>query len=153
MSNTYTQLYIQLVFAVKFREALITESIRDGLQKFLTGIAQNNKHKMLAVYCMPDHTHVLVGLHPTQSISGLAADLKSNSSRWLNETKQIRHQFNWQEGYGAFSYHKSRLPGMINYVLTQNEHHKKKSFRDEYLGLLNEFDIGYDEKYLFTWLE
>ncbi len=153
MPNTYTQLYIQLVFAVQHRDALIHENIRDELQKYMTGIAQAHKHKMLAIYCNPDHTHVLVGLHPTQSLSSLANEMKSNSSRWLNESKRLNFNFKWQDGYGAFSYHKSLLDTIVKYVRNQKEHHKNKSFREEYLELLKEFDIDFDDRYLFTWVE
>ena len=153
MPNTYTQLYIQLVFAVQHRDALIKESFREELQKYITGIAQNKKHKMLAVYCMPDHTHVFLGLHPNQSISSIANDLKTNSSKWINENKFTKFKFHWQEGYGGFSYHKSRLSSLVNYIRTQPEHHAKKSFKEEYLDLLKEFDIDFNDQYLFEWLE
>ena len=153
MPNTYTQLYIQLVFAVQHRKALIHENIRDELQKYITGIAQAHKHKMLAIYCNPDHTHVLVGLNATQSLSSLANVMKSNSSCWLNETKRLNSHFNWQDGYGAFSYHKSQLDMIVKYVRNQKEHHKNTCFKEEYLELLKEFNIDYDDRYLFTWLE
>src|SRR5688500_9801173 len=107
MPNTYTQLYIQFVFAVLNRDALIKDPIREEIQKYISGIVKNNHHKLLAIYCMPDHAHVFIGLNPKQSISSLANDLKSNSSRWINSEKLCKHHFNWQEGYGAFSYHKS----------------------------------------------
>jgi REP element-mobilizing transposase RayT len=153
MPNTYTQLYIQFVFAVQHRDALITEPNREEIQKFFTGIARNNKHKMLAIYCNPDHAHVFVGLNPNQSISDLANDLKSNSSRWINQEKLCKFHFNWQNGFGAFSYHKSRISGLCNYINNQKEHHKKRSFKEEYLDLLKEFDVDYDEKYLFEFFE
>ncbi|MEP6792715.1 MAG: IS200/IS605 family transposase [Saprospiraceae bacterium] len=153
MANTYTQLYIQFVFAVKYRQALIGESIRIEVEKYITGITQNKGHKMLALYCMPDHTHIFVGLNPNQSISSLAGDIKSNSSRWINKEKMCMYEFNWQEGFGAFSYHKSRLATIGNYIYNQPEHHKKQSFKDEYLGLLKEFEVEYNQVYLFDFFD
>lgn len=149
MPNTYTQLYIQFVFAVQNRDAMITEAIRNDVQKYITGIATKKEHKMLALYCMPDHTHIFVGLNPSQSISSLAGDLKSNSARWLNQEKLCKFEFNWQEGFGAFSYHKKMISTIGNYIYNQADHHKKESFKKEYLGLLKEFDVSYNEAYLF----
>ena len=153
MPNTYTQLYIQLVFAVQNREALISENIRKEIQKYITGIANNNKHKMLAIFCMPDHAHVFVGLNPNQSISKLANDLKSNSSKWINKEKLCKFHFNWQEGYGAFSYHKSMISTIGNYINSQNIHHKNRTFKEEYNELLKEFDVEFDEQYLFKFFD
>ena len=153
MPNTYTQLYIQLVFAVRFREALVNESLREPLQKYLTGIATQHGHKMLAVYCMPDHTHVFVGLNPVQSISQLANALKANSSRWINSENFCRVRFQWQQGYGAFSYHKELIPVVARYIINQKEHHRQRSFRKEYLEFLKEFDIAFDDQYLFDFFE
>ena len=153
MPNTYTQLYIQFVFAVKHRDALITESLREPVQKYITGIVQNNRHKLLSIYCMPDHTHVFLGLNPAQSISSLAADMKSNSAKWINSEKLCKFHFNWQDGYSAFSYHKDLIPVIGKYVDNQKEHHKKKTFREEYLDLLREFDVEYDDRYLFEFFE
>ena len=151
MANTYTQLYIQIVFAPKYRQNLIREEIREELQKYITGIVQNRKNKMLAIYCMPDHVHILVGLNPDVSISSLARDIKANSSKFINENKLIKGKFSWQEGFGAFSYSKSAYPAVINYINNQPEHHRIKTFKEEYLALLAEFDIDYYEKYLFDW--
>jgi REP element-mobilizing transposase RayT len=153
MANTYTKLYIQLVFAVKHRESLIRENFRENLQMYLAGIARNNRHKLLSVYSMPDHTHIFLGLHPDQSISSLASDLKSNSSRWINSHKFTKFHFNWQDGYGAFSYHRDLVPVVGHYIDNQVEHHKKRTFREEYLDMLREFDIEFDEKYLFEFFE
>jgi REP element-mobilizing transposase RayT len=153
MANTYTQLYIQFVFAVQNREALISEINRAEIQKYITGIAQNDRHKMLAIYCMPDHAHVLIGLNPRQSISSLANDLKSNSSKWINREKLSKFHFNWQDGYGAFSYHKSRISAIGNYINNQQLHHKKQNFREEYLDLLKEFDVDFNDQYLFEFFE
>jgi REP element-mobilizing transposase RayT len=153
MANTYTQLLIQYVFAAKHRQALINENMRPSVQKFITGIATNNGHKLLAIYCMPDHSHILLGLNPKQSVSDLARDIKANSSKWINENKLTPHVFNWQEGYGAFSYAKSQLDRVVKYILQQPEHHKKKTFREEYLDFLREYNVEYDDRYLFNWLE
>jgi REP element-mobilizing transposase RayT len=153
MPNTYTQLYIQFVFAVQHRKAMIQEPIREEIHRYLTGIANNNGHKMLAVYCMPDHAHIFVGLNPNQSISSLANDLKSNSSKWINEKKLFRYKFNWQNGYGAFSYHKGMLSTICQYIETQPEHHQKWSFQDEYLNLLREFDVDFNDHYLFEFFD
>jgi REP element-mobilizing transposase RayT len=153
LPNTYTQLYIQFVFAVKHRDSLVKESFRESLQKYITGIVKNNRHKLLSIYCMPDHTHVFLGLNPTQSIASLAADLKSNSSKWINSEKLCKFHFNWQDGYGAFSYHKNLVPTVGQYIDTQADHHKKRSFREEYLDLLREFDVEYNEQYMFEFLD
>ena len=152
MADTYTQLYVQFVFAVKYRESLIAEHFREEVQKYITGIVQNNRHKMYTIHCMPDHTHVFVSMNPNQSVSSLVNDMKSNSSRWINERKFCKHQFNWQNGFGAFSYHKQMAPAIVDYVINQKEHHQKTSFRDEYLSLLKEFEIDFQEKYLFDFL-
>ena len=129
------------------------ENVRSSVQKYISGIATNIGHNMLAIYCMPDHCHILVGLNPKQSISDLARDIKSYSSRWINENKFTTHEFNWQEGYGGFSYSKSQLDRVVNYILKQPDHHKKKSFKEEYLDFLREFNVEYDDRYLFDWLE
>lgn len=153
MANTYTQILIQYVFAVKNRESLIKETIRPEIEKYIAGIIRNNNHVLLAQFCMPNHCHILVGLNPKQSISDLARDIKSNSSKWINENKLIPFKFQWQEGYGAFSYSKSQLDAVYNYILNQKEHHKKKSFKAEYLDFLKKFNIDYNNKYLFEWIE
>jgi REP element-mobilizing transposase RayT len=152
MANTYTQLLIQLVFAVKHREAQIHEDIRESLEKYLAGIIQNNKHKLLAIYCMPDHCHILVGLHPGQSISDLVRDVKASSAKWLNENNYTRSKFNWQEGYGAFSYSKRQLDVVVNYILNQPRHHRKKTFKEEYIDFLKKFNVEHDNRYLFDWI-
>lgn len=149
MANTYTQLYNQFVFAVKNRKALIDSSWRDELCKYITGIVQNHKHKLIAIYAMPDHIHIFVGMKPTQSISDLLKEIKSHSSKWINENNFCSGKFEWQEGYGAFSYSHSQLSNVVNYINNQEEHHRKKSFRNEYINLLNEFQIDYRDNYIF----
>jgi REP element-mobilizing transposase RayT len=153
MPNTYTQIHIHFVFAVKNRLALIDESIRNRVEKYVTGIVQNFGHKLLAVYCMPDHAHLFIGFRPDQSISDLMREIKSKSSEFMNKEKLTKEKFNWQEGYGAFSYSHSHVENVIDYVLIQPEHHKKKTFKEEYLEFLKKFEIPYEEKYLFNWIE
>lgn len=153
VANTYTQIYIQLVFAVQGRQHLVSESIRELLQQYLTGIVRSCKHKPLAIYCMPDHTHLLVGLHPDQSIADLVQQLKGNSSKWINENHLLPGRFEWQRGYGSFSYSRSQLDSVANYIMTQPEHHRKFSFREEYLKFLKRFEVEYEPRYLFDWNE
>lgn len=153
MPNTYTQLLIHLVFAVKNREALINENIRPDIEKYIAGIIKNNNHVLLTQYCMSDHCHILIGLNPNQSISDLVREIKSNSSKWINDNKHTPFKFNWQEGYGAFSYSKSQLDTVVNYILNQKEHHKKRTFKKEYLDFLEKFNIQYDDQYLFDWID
>lgn len=153
MANTYTQLYIQFVFAVKGRENLIKERFRDELEKVMCGITTNHKCKTYAIYCNPDHTHLFVRMHPTMSPSKLMEQVKSGSSKWLNEKKYIAGKFSWQDGFGAFTYSKSHIDNVVKYVLNQPEHHKKHSFKEEYLLFLQKFEIDYDEKYLFEWYD
>lgn len=153
MANTYTQLYIHLVFVVKGRENLISEKHREELEKYICGIINNKNCKPLAIYCNPDHTHILLGLHTTVSVSYIARDIKANSSRFINENRWIRGKFNWQDGFGAFSYSKSHLDNVIKYILNQPYHHKKITFREEYIDFLKKYEVKYDEKYLFDWLD
>jgi putative transposase len=152
MSNTYTQIYIQIIFAVKGRQNLISKNHREELHKYISGIVQNRNHKLLSIFCMPDHTHLLIGLKPAQSISDLVRDIKAGSSGFINEKKWVIGKFSWQEGYGAFSYSKSQLNNVIKYIQNQEEHHSCKNFREEYLEFLNEFEIVYNETYLFDWV-
>jgi len=153
MANTYTQLLVQFVFAVKHRKSKVHANIRIPLEKYITGIVQNKNHKMLAIYCMPDHCHILIGLNPDQSIADIIRDIKSNSSKWLNQQNALNSKFNWQEGYGAFSYAKSQLDVVIKYILNQAEHHHTQTFKEEYIEFLEKFNVEYDNQYLFDWLE
>ena len=153
MPNTYSQIYIQIVFTVKGRENLIKNTNREELHKLITGIIKNRNQKLLSIFAMPDHVHLLIGMKPNISISDLVRDIKAGSSKFINDKKWINGKFNWQEGYGAFSYSKSQINNVINYILNQEEHHKKETFKEEYLGFLNKFEIDYDEKYLFEWIE
>lgn len=153
MANTYTQIYIQIVFAVKGRQNLISKENRDELHKFITGIISNRGQKLFAVFAMPDHVHLLVSMSPSISISDLVRDIKAGSSKFINDKKWMTEKFNWQEGYGAFSYSKSSIDLVVKYILNQEEHHKNKSFKNEYLDFLEKFEIEYDSKYLFEWIE
>ena len=149
MANTYTQIHIQFVFAVKHRKGIIHNSFKDDLYKYITSIIQTHNHKLLAVNGMPDHIHILIGMRPTQSISDLLQDIKGSSSKWINENKFLNVKFEWQEGYAAFSYSKSSVEKVINYIKNQEEHHRRKTFKEEYLKLLEDFEIDFDERYIF----
>lgn len=153
MANTYSQIYIQIVFAVKGRENLIKETFRDELEKYICGIVNGKNQKVLAVYCVPDHTHLLLSIKPNISISDLVRDIKVNSSGLINDRKFLRSKFHWQEGFGAFSYSKSHLDNVIKYIISQPEHHQKKTFKVEYLEFLKKFEVEYDERYLFEWID
>ncbi|MBT3802572.1 MAG: IS200/IS605 family transposase [Bacteroidetes bacterium] len=153
MANTFTQIYIQSVFAVKGRESIISKSWKDELYKYITGIVQNNGHKLLAIGGMPDHIHIFYGMKPIQSISDLMQDVKGCSSKWINEKKFVKGKFQWQAGYGAFSYAHSQLDTVINYIRRQEEHHKKQSFKTEYKELLTKFNIEFDQHYTLNEIE
>lgn len=153
MSNTYTQIHIQAVFAVKHRECIILDSWKNELYKFMAGIVAHNGHKLIAINGMPDHIHILFGMRPSQSLSDLMQDIKGSSSRWINDKRFIRDKFFWQEGYGAFSYRKSELPQMIRYIENQQTHHAKETFIDEYRQMLSDFEIEYNERYIFKAVE
>lgn len=149
MSNTYSQIHIQCVFAVKYRQALIQINWKDELEKYITSIVQNKGHKTIAINSMPDHLHLLFGLRPHQSISSLMELVKGDSSEWINKKCLTSSKFNWQDGYGAFSYSKSQVPIIAEYVYNQQEHHRKIGFLEEYRKLLEEYEIAYDDRYLF----
>lgn len=153
MANTYTQIYVQIIFSVQGRKNLIKEHNREKLEKYICGIVTNNKSKPLAIYCNPDHVHILIGLHPAISISDMAKFIKASSSKWINDNNWQENKFNWQEGFGAFTYSKSQIDRVVKYILNQPEHHKKATFKEEYISFLNAFEIQYNEKYLFNWLD
>jgi putative transposase len=153
MPGTYTQIYIQVVFAVKYRENMISNEWKDDLHKYISGIIKGKGQKSIIVNGMPDHIHAFIGLKPAMSISDLVRDLKNNSSKWINENKLVKGKFSWQEGFGAFSYSMSQVENVYNYILKQEEHHKAKTFKEEYLDFLTKFEIEHEEKYLFDWLE
>ena len=148
MANTYTQIHLQIVFAVRFRAALINKTWKDELYKYMTGIVQMQKHKMIIINGVEDHVHMLIGFKPHQSLSDLIQDVKGSSSKWINDRKLTKNKFNWQQGFGAFSYSMDALPNVINYILNQEEHHKKIIFKDEYKKYLKEYEIEFDERYL-----
>jgi putative transposase len=149
MANTYTQIHIQCVFAVKFRQSLIEKEWKERLHKYITGIVQNHGHKILAINSMPDHLHLFFGFRPNQSLSDLMRIVKSESSQWINEQGFSIGTFKWQEGYGAFSYSRSHVDAVIKYVLNQEEHHKKRTFQEEFEEFLRQFEIDYEGQYIF----
>ena len=149
MANTFSQIYIQTVFAVAVRQSLIRTEFKEELQKYITGIVRKKGQKLIAINCMPDHTHVLIGLKPSIALSDLMRDVKSDSTEFIKRKNWIRGRFNWQEGFGAFSYSHSHLDSVIRYIVNQEKHQARKSFQSEYLMLLKKFDIAYDPKYVF----
>ena len=153
MANTYTQIHIQAIFAVRNRDCVISPVWQHELYKYITGIVQNNKHKLLAINGMPDHLHLMIGLRPAQSISELLQDIKRSSAMWINQKRFLKTRFSWQEGYGAFSYSKKELPNVIRYIMNQQQHHQKETFIKEYTSLLDEFEVDFDERYVFESIE
>ena len=149
MANTYTQIHIHAVFAVQNRQSLILKEWEEQLYMVISTILQGYGHKMLQINGMPDHIHILFGMRPTQSLSNLMKFVKQRSSSWINNEGISTGKFSWQEGYGAFSFNKSQLPHVIRYIQNQKVHHKKKTFQEEYQILLNEFDVDFDERYIF----
>jgi putative transposase len=153
MPNTYSQIHIQAVFAVDGRLRLIPKQHKIELEKYITGIVQGEGQKLLAVNCMPDHTHIFFGLRPQKAIADLLRVVKAESSRFVTDKDLIRGKFDWQEGYGAFSYCRREVNTIVRYVMNQEEHHRRLSFNEEYRSFLEEFQIPYDEHYLFQWIE
>lgn len=153
MANTYSQIFIQIVFAVKGRQNLISKNNREELHKYITGVVQNKDQKLLAIFCMPDHLHLFIGMKPAMLLSDLVRDIKTSSSKFITDKKWVRGKFNWQEGFGAFSYSKSHVDAVVNYILNQEEHHHVKTFREEYIELLEKFEIDYNKNYLFESIE
>jgi putative transposase len=153
MANTFTQIHIHAIFAVQNRISLISKTWEERLYQYITGIIQNHNHKLLSINGMPDHIHILFGMRPTQSLSDLMQDIKGDSSKWINENKFVEGKFSWQEGYGAFSFSKSQLSSVAVYIENQKQHHKKKTFIEEYKKILNDFNIEYDERYIFKQIE
>lgn len=153
MANTYTQIYIHVVFAVQGRQNLIPKEHKEDLHKYITGIVRNKGQKLIAINSMPDHAHVFLGVKPTIALSDLVRDIKNNSSGFINEKKWVRGKFNWQKGFGAFSYGHSQIDAVVKYILNQEKHHAKKTFHEEYVEMLKKFAVEYDEKYLFEWID
>lgn len=150
MANTYSQIHLQFVFAVKHRHSLIRVSWKEELYQYITGIVNNQGHKLLAINGMPDHVHIFIGMRPAQSVSDLMQEVKRSSSLWINQKGFVNGKFEWQEGYGVFSYSKSQVDIVVKYIDNQEEHHKKISFREEYIDFLRKFEVDYDERYIFA---
>ena len=153
MAGTYFQIYIQIVFAVKGRENLIRNQWKEELFSYIAGIIKGKEQKSIIVNGTEDHVHAFVGLKPSMAISDLVRDIKNNSTNFINEKGALRQKFCWQEGYGAFSYSESNFGKVIDYIKNQKEHHKKKTFKQEYMGFLKKFDIPFEEKYLFEFYD
>jgi putative transposase len=153
MADTYHKIYLQFIFAVKYRESLIPGQHKTDLHKYITGLVRNRNSKMLAIHCMPDHLHMLVGFNPgSMMISDFVKEIKVESNKFVNEQTWMRRKFRWQNGYGVFSYSRSQVDRMVKYILNQEEHHRKKSFKQEYLRLLKLFDVEFKEKYIFEFI-
>ena len=153
MPGTFSQVYIQIVFAVKGRENLIHKPWNDVLNRYISGIIAGKDQKPIIVNGAKDHIHAFVGLKPAMAISDLVRDIKNNSAKFVNDNRFVRGKFSWQEGYGAFSYGHSQLERVYNYILNQEEHHRTKTFKEEYIDFLKKFDVPSQERYLFEWLE
>lgn len=149
MSQTFTQVYVQIVFAVEWRQCLIEARHKEEIHKFITGIVRNDGQKLIEINSMPDHMHILVGLKPDMALSDLVRDIKANSSRFINEKGWLRGRFRWQEGFGAFSYSQSQLDSVIRYIRNQEQHHSTRTFKNEYLDILRRFDVAFDPRYVF----
>lgn len=153
MANTFSQIYIQTVFAVSNRMSLIKPAFQEDLYKYISGIVKNQGQKLISINGMADHIHILIGLKPSMALADLVRDIKADSSTHVNKNKWVRGNFSWQEGYGAFSYGHSQLDSIIRYIQNQEEHHKRRSFKNEYLTLLRKFDIAFEDKYVFDFIE
>lgn len=153
MANTFSQIYIQTVFAVSGRLSLITQNFKEELHKYITGIVRNKDQKLISINGMADHLHILIGLRPAMALADLVRDIKADSSEWVNKKKLARGKFAWQEGYGAFSYGHSQLDMIVRYIQNQEKHHRQRSFKHEYLTLLRKFDIEFKEEYVFEFME
>ncbi len=153
MARTFSQIYIQYVFTVKGRENLLLKPWRDEVFKYIAGVIKGKDQKPIIVNGMADHVHVFVGLKPSMPAADLVRDIKNNSSNFINEQKYLRGKFSWQEGYGAFSYAHSQIENVYQYIANQEEHHRKKTFREEYMDFLHKFEIEYKKEHLFEWLD
>lgn len=151
--GTFTQLYVQLVFAVQNRDAVLHDKIRSRVFQYMSGTLTDMKHKSIIVNGVSDHVHILIGMNPSISISDTVRDVKRSSSLFISRENLCRGKFSWQEGYGGFTYSRSQLDNVYQYILHQEAHHKKKTFREEYLGFLKKFEIDYDERFLFDFFE
>ncbi len=153
MAGTFSQIYIQAVFAVKGRENVLEKQWRDEVFKYMSGIIKAKSQKPIIVNGVGDHVHLFIGLKPVMALSDLIWDVKNNTSNFINEKKLVLGKFSWQEGYGAFSYSHSQINDVYQHIQNQEEHHKKRSFKEEYLTLLQDFDVPHDERHLFEWID
>ena len=153
MANTFTQIYIQAVFAVQGRQSLIHPERKDELYKYMTGIVRGQGQKLIAINGVSDHVHLLIGLKPDMALSDLVRMIKSSSSKFINEHRWVRGSFHWQEGFGGFSYGHSQLDSVIRYIQRQEHHHQGRSFKSEYMALLRKFNITFSEKYVFDFVD
>lgn len=153
MANTYTQIYIHAVFAVKGRQNLLKNPWRQEVFKYIAGIIEGKGQKSIIVNGVADHVHIFVGLKPTIAVSDLLRDVKNSSSKFINEQKFLPGKFEWQEGFGAFSYANSQVEQVYQYILNQEEHHRTKTFKEEYFAILEKFQVEFDDKYVFDWIE
>ena len=153
MSGTYSQIHIQVVFAVKGRENQLQHPWREDIFKYMSGIIKGKNQKPIIVNGLTDHVHLFIGLQPAMCLSDLVRDIKSSTSNYINDNKLVKGKFSWQGGFGAFSYSHSQLDNVYQYILNQEEHHQKKTFKEEYLEMLRKFEIEHDERYLFEWIE
>ena len=153
MPNTYTQLYAQLVFAVKGRQNLIPKNRKEELHKYISGIVAERGQKLMAVHCMPDHAHLFVGFLPTIALSDLVHDVKRATSLWIKDQQMVKGKFYWQDGFGAFTYNQSQIHRVVEYVLNQEEHHRKRTFQEEYIDFLTKFEVPFEPRYLFDFYD
>ncbi len=153
MANTYFQIYIQYVFAVKGRQNLLQKSWRQEVFRYMAGIAKGKNQKPIIINGVEDHVHAFIGINTATSIADIVRDIKNNSTNFINDHRFVKGKFEWQDGYGAFSYSHSHIGRVYDYILNQETHHKKKTFKSEYIELLEKFEIPYDERYLFDWID
>lgn len=153
MADTFTQIYIQIVFAVQNRKALINSSWEEQLYKYITGIITNKGQKLIIINGMPDHIHIFIGMKPTCCLSDLVREIKKSSNTFIKESNFTKSKFNWQEGFGAFSYSHSHIDNVYKYILNQKVRHKKVSFKQEYLEILEKFNVEFKEEYVFEFFE
>jgi putative transposase len=152
MANTYSQIYIQAVLAVEGRLSLIRPEFKEDLYKYMTGIVKRGQ-KLISINGMSDHVHILIGLKPAMALAKLVQDVKADSTSFINKKRWVRGRFSWQEGYGAFSYGHSQLNTIIRYIQNQEKHHRRRSFKDEYLAWLKKYEIPFEDKYVFKLIE
>lgn len=151
--SAYSKIYIQVIFAVKGRACLIQSDWEEKLYKYITGIIRNKNQKMLAINGIPDHIHFLIGMKPSCCLPDLVREIKKSSNDFINEENFCRNKFYWQVGFGAFSYGHSDLDRVIKYIMNQKEHHRKRTFKEEYLQFLKKYEIEFKDEYMFEWIE